>query len=143
MSAMRFVVLCLLLLPACDFLGFPSDQETAFQEYVLRWTCIVPEGCERTEEVQRIDHATVVDYRDYHFTSTQDPSFGEDALRVNSSALGYGCFWLYFLSLFGHEIERSMICLTPGGFEFELSIPNADPATQSRWLVTGRDLAFL
>jgi hypothetical protein len=54
-----------------------------------------------------------------------------------------GCSWLYFLSLFGHELERSKFCRTPGGFELELSIPNEDPTTHSKWVVAGRDLDLL
>jgi hypothetical protein len=134
-------VLCLLLLPACSFLE-PSDNPIARGEYALTWICVSPEGCQRTSDVARTDRVTVDDY-DYHFTSTQDPSFAQDALRINSGILPRGCYWLYFLSLFGHELERSQTCSTPGGFEIQLSIPDPDPATSSRWLVKGRDLALL
>jgi hypothetical protein len=135
-------VLCLLLLPACSFLA-PAADDPENREYVLTWTCLSPEGCERTEEVNRIDRVTVVDYDDFHFTSTQDESFGQDAQKINSGVLPIGCYWLYFLSLFGHELERSQTCSTPGGFEIQLSIPDPDPATHSNWLVKGRDLALL
>ena len=50
------------------------------------------------------------------------------------------CLWPYYLSLFGHELERSRLCLFPGLFEFELAIPSEDPTTSSMWLVDGRDL---
>lgn len=135
-------VLCLLLLPACSYFGF-SDDEPPIREYALRWTCASVEGCERTVDVSRIDRLTVENYVDFHFTSTQDPSFAQDALRVSSDVAGIGCYFLYFLSLFEHELERSRVCATPGGIEFELSIPNPDPATHSKWLVAGRDLRLL
>jgi hypothetical protein len=134
-------LLCLLLLSACSFLSPPHDPE--IHEHVLTWTCLSAEGCERTEEVQRIDRVAVADYYEFHFTSTQDESFGEDALTIAADSLGRRCLWLEFLSLFGQELERSTLCFTPGGFELELSIPNQDPATQSKWLVKGRDLALL
>jgi hypothetical protein len=44
--------------------------------------------------------------------------------------------------LFEHELEPSRLCLARAGFDIELSIPNQDPATNSMWLVEGRDLAL-
>jgi hypothetical protein len=136
-------VLCLLLLSGCSYFWFPEEDDPVTYEFALTWTCVSVEGCERTADVSRIDHVTLDDYRDFHFTSTQDPSFGEDALLINSDVLGRGCFFLYFLTLFGHELERAPGCLTPGGFETQVSIPNADPATHSQWLLTARDLSLL
>jgi hypothetical protein len=134
------VLLCLLLLPACSFVS--SDFEPETYEYVLTWYCVSPAGCERTGETARIDHANRIHYA-FYFTSTQDPSFDEagDLLFVDS--LPDGCAWLYYLSFFGHELERSRICFDLGGFELQLSIPNQDPSTQSEWVVSGRDLKFL
>jgi hypothetical protein len=132
----------LLLLPACSDFWSPDDDPVIY-EYALTWTCASAEGCERAADVSRIDRLTVDNYYDFLFTSTHDPSFAQDALRVNSDATGSGCFWLYFLSLFEHELERSRVCATPGGIEFELSIPNPDPATHSQWLVAARDLRLL
>lgn len=100
-------------------------------------------GCDGTADVNHIDRLTVDNVYDFHFMSTQDPSFGEDALRINSDVLGRGCLFLYFLTLFSHELERAPGCLTPGGIETQGSIPNADPATSSTWLVTARDLSLL
>lgn len=137
---MRPGILCLLLLPACSFFSPPEDREV--REYVLTWTCMSSEGCEHTEDVARIDRVTVDDYYDFHFTSTQDESFGEEAQRISSDTLGLRCYWLHFLALFGHDLERSQVCHTPGGFELQVSIPNQDPATRSSWLVKGRDLAL-
>jgi hypothetical protein len=134
-------ILCLLLLPACSFFSSPQDHE--IREYVLTWTCVSPEGCERTEDVQRIDHMAMDRYFDFYFTSTQDESFSADAQRISTDTLGTWCYWLYFLSLFGHDLERSQLCHTPGGFELQVAIPNEDPATHSKWLVKGRDLALL
>lgn len=137
---MRPGLLCLLLLPGCSFL-WPSETPDTYG-YALNWYCVSPEGCERSEEVMRIDHVTKKGY-DFHFTSTQDESFGEDALMILSDSLGFDCEWLYDLSLFGHDLERSRLCFNPGGFQIELSIPNADPATQSRWVVAAQDVDIL
>ena len=141
---MRPGVLCLLLLSGCSSFWFPDDDRAEVVEFALTWTCASAEGCERAEELSRIDHLRVTNsFYDFHFTSTQDPSFSADARRVTADVLGRGCFFLYFLTLFGHELERAPGCLTPGGFESELSIPNADPATHSKWLLTARDLSLL
>lgn len=136
---MKSGVLCLVLLSGCSLLSSSEDPTT--YEYALTWFCVSPEGCERTEELQRIDRATIDDF-DVHFTSTQDESFATDAKRVASDSLGVRCSWLYFLSLFGHELERSKLCFKPSGFELDLSIPNEDPATHSKWVVSARDLAL-
>jgi hypothetical protein len=132
-------VLCLLLLSGCSSLS-PSDDSDVV-EYTLTWYCISPEGCERTAEVQRIDRATV-DFWDVRFMSTQDESFAEDAKSVGSDTLAVRCSWLHFLSLFGYELEPSKFCFTPGGFEVHLSIPDEDPATHSKWVVSARDLSL-
>lgn len=130
----------LLLLPACSFLS-PSDDPSTY-EYIVTWYCVSPEGCEHADEAAPIDRATGRG-TEFHFTSTQDTSYSEEALRVLSSMLPYRCFWLHELSFFGHDLEQSRLCYTAGGFELDLSIPNEDPATQSQWLVVGRDVRFL
>lgn len=132
-------ILCLLLLAGCSP---PSEDSPAVYEYALTWTCLSPEGCERTEALERVDRMELVS-RVCHFTSTQDVSFSADAQQIFSDVLPQRCSWVYFLSLFGHELERSMLCFVPGGFELELSIPNEDPAMQSMWLVEGRNLDLL
>jgi hypothetical protein len=133
-------VLCLLLLPACSFLSPSNDPET--YEYALTWFCVSPDGCEHEEELTWIDRVSIDDFM-FHFTSTQDETFSEDAMRVASDTLGVGCSWLYYLSVLGHDLERSKFCVAPGGFELELAIPNEDPATHSQWVVSGRDLSLL
>ncbi|HWN69859.1 MAG TPA: hypothetical protein VNM90_19590 [Haliangium sp.] len=136
---MRYGLLCLLLLPACSF--FSSDEPDVY-EYVLTWYCISPEGCEHADEAVRIDRATKIDY-EFFFTSTQDPEFREEAAWLVSDSLPFKCSWLYYLSFFGHDLERSMLCGNVGGFELDLSIPNEDPATHSQWVVSARDERFL
>jgi hypothetical protein len=136
---MRHGMLWLLLLPACSFLSPPDDP---VREYVVTWFCISPEGCEHADEAARIDHATSRGYEVF-FTSTQDPSFREDADRLFSQSLPRGCSWLYYLSFFGHDLERSLLCTNVGGFELDLSIPNEDLATHSQWVVSARDTRFL
>lgn len=138
---MRHRVLCLLLLPACSFLE-PDPPEPEVFEYALTWTCLSPDGCARMDDVVRIDHMELTE-RGCYFTSTQDASFSADARRFASDSLPTGCSWLEFLSLFEHELERSRFCVVPGGFELELAIPNADPATSSLWLVEARDVNLL
>jgi hypothetical protein len=128
---------CLLLLSGC----LSTDYRASY-EHALTWTCLSPEGCERTDEVARIDRMEQVRF-DCHFTSTQDESFGADATEILAEFLPPGCSWLYFLELFGHELERSRLCSVPGGFELELAIPNQDPTTYSMWLVEGRDVNLL
>jgi hypothetical protein len=132
---------CLLLLSACSFLE-PDPYEPTTFKYALTWTCLSAEGCERTEEVARVDRMSYLQ-GDCRFTSTQDESFSADARLFNASSLPAGCSWLDFLSLFGHALERGPWCDVPGGFELELSIPNEDPATHSQWLVEGLNLDLL
>ncbi|HWN71877.1 MAG TPA: hypothetical protein VNM90_29765 [Haliangium sp.] len=134
-------MLCLLLLSGCSFLSFPEDPPPV-SEYALTWTCRSPEGCERTEDVERIDRMKTV-AGECHLSSTQDASFGLDGDFGFGTTLPGGCSWLYNLSLFGHDLERARVCEVPGGVEMELAIPNADPATYSMWLVEGRDVDLL
>jgi hypothetical protein len=133
-------LLCLLLLLACSCLSRSDDPDS--YEYVLTWYCLSPEGCEHTDEAARIDRAAS-NGTEFQFTSTQDTSYSEEALRIFSQTLPYRCSWLYELSFFGHDLERSRLCATAGGFELDLSIPNEDPTTQSQWVVEGRDVRFL
>jgi hypothetical protein len=131
-------ILCLLLLSGC----LSSDGSRPIYGFTLTWTCLSPEGCEGVAELQRIDRMEI-ERGDCHVTSTQDESFDEEAKLISSDLLPEACAWVYFLSLLGNELERSRICFLPGGFELDLSIPNEDPATQSLWLVEGRDLDLL
>ena len=133
-------VLCLLLLPACGF--FAPSYEPYTYEYALTWYCVSPEGCERTEAVVLIDRVTEND-RSFHFTSTQDSSLDEEGTQLIVDSLPLDCSWIYYLSFFGHDLERSRLCYNVGGFELELAIPNEDPATHSQWVVSGRDLSLL
>jgi hypothetical protein len=125
-------MLCLLLLSACGEYSFDD-------EYALTWTCLSPGGCQRAEEVALVNRLTI--FRDsFEFTSTRDTSFYELAQRVASSSVPDGCALLYNLSLFGHELEPSLLCSTSRGFDLELSIPNRTPATASQWRVEIREL---
>jgi hypothetical protein len=134
------VLFCLLLLPACAF--FESSYEPETKRYELTWYCTSPDGCERTQEVAQIDRATK-NYTDVTLMSTQDPSFEEEGTILYVDSLPSGCVWIYYLSLFGHELEPSKLCHDVGGWELDLSIPNADPTTSSRWVISGRDVRFL
>jgi hypothetical protein len=137
---MKSCLLCLMLLPACGF--FESSERPETITYELTWYCISPEGCEHTEEIARIDRATANDL-DITLLSTQDSSIEEEGAMLYVESLPRGCVWVYYLSLIGYDLERSRLCHGVGGFEMELSIPNDDPATSSRWVVSGRDVRFL
>lgn len=138
---MKRGMLCLSLLSACSVLS-PSNDDPIVVEYEVTWFCVSPEGCERAEEVMRIDRMTLTDFFYLHFTSTQDASFAADAQRILSDSLGSNCSGLHYLSLLGHELEPSRLCVAPGGFDIDLSIPNEDPTTHSKWVVSARDLSL-
>lgn len=132
-------ILCLLLLSGCPL----NHGSPPVFEYALTWTCLsADESCEHAEELARIDRMDLQEGV-CQFTSTQDESFGEEALEVISDELPRRCSWVYSLSLLGHELERQVICFVPGGFEMEISIPNEDPTTFSEWLLEGRKLHLL
>lgn len=137
---MKLALLCLLL-PACSFLD-PRNEDTT-EGYALTWYCVSPEGCERMEEVALIDRATITNFYYLDLESTQAPSFSEQGEQLYLDSLPFDCAWVYYLSFFGHDLERSRLCYNPGGFELELSIPDPDPATASEWVVSGRKLSLL
>jgi hypothetical protein len=119
-------MLCLLLLSACVD---PHDK----YEYAVTWECLSPEGCERADELALLDSVNI--YGDaFYFTSSNQPSFTEHAQRVASNAVPDGCFLMYGLTLFGHELEPAPLCSTSGGYDLEFVIPNRNPATASQWL---------
>jgi len=127
-------ILCLLLLSAC------ADKVP--YDYGLTWVCLSPEGCERTEELMLIDRLNVQDDF-FYFLSTVDEHYSEGGQRLGSESLPAGCWWLYGVSLFGQELERSKLCSVSGGYDLELSIPNRNPATPSQWLVKARELGII
>ncbi|ACY13104.1 hypothetical protein [Haliangium ochraceum] len=138
---MKYAVLLLPLLSFAVACG-PPDNGPLRNRYRLDWHCVSPDGCERSEELQRIDRAYSTDY-EWEFASTVDDSFEEYAMRILTDSLGSGCAWLYDLTLLGYNLQRSRQCYTVAGFELELSIPNEDPATFSEWVVVGRDIDVL
>jgi hypothetical protein len=107
--------------------------------YDLRWTCVSPEGCEREEQVVLIDHVIVTETYDFcDFRSTQNSVFRIWADLFDSDSLPPGCFLLSGFVLFGNELEPSLLCETDEGFEVELSVPNRDSPTHSKWRVEWR-----
>ena len=131
------VLSLLLLLSACSDLTVARNYRT----YALTWSCLSPEGCERTEDVELIDRAEIINGGDFvDFSSTQDWIFREDGQMVPSDMLPADCYWLLGLALFTYELEPSRFCRTSGGFDLEVSIPNRDPMTYSKWLVEGREI---
>lgn len=131
---MKACMFWLLLLSACTGSDLPYD-------YALTWTCLSPEGCERADEVMLVDRL-LINGELVDFMSTRT-DFYEDAQRVDSDSLPAGCFWLFSFSLFGDEVEPPVVCRVTGGFDWELSIPNRNPATHSQWLVEARELGIL
>lgn len=128
-------VLCMLVLSGCAYF---SDEDSP-REYALTWSCLSPDGCARVDQVELLDRA-YIHGPVFDFESTRDTNFIERAELVTSDSLPPGCFWLYSLALFTHELEPPNLCFTGGDFELALSIPNRDPATHSKWRVEGRDL---
>lgn len=125
-------LLCLLLLSAC------TDPDDAY-DYALTWVCLSAEGCERLEEVELIDR--LVTFGDsFKFESRSRPLYSLYAQRVASDAVPPGCFLLHGFTIFGHNLEPSKLCTTSDGYDLELSIPNRNPTTSSRWLVEMRGL---
>jgi hypothetical protein len=131
----KHAVLCLLLLSACEL-----EAARNYRVYKLTWACLSPEGCERTQQVELIDRMRIIDgYEVIDFLSSRDEGFREDAQKVPANDLPDNCSWMYGLALFAHEIEPFTFCGTSGRFELQLSIPNREPTTQSKWLVEGRE----
>jgi hypothetical protein len=134
---MKLAVLCLLLLSACEL-----EAARNYRTYEVTWTCLSPEGCERTDQVELIDRAEIINGSFLvDFMSTRDELFWGHAQIVPSDMLPAGCSWLYGPPLFEMEVGPSRFCRTSEAFELELSIPDRDPATHSKWLVEGRQIA--
>lgn len=134
---MKPATLCILLLSACSDL----TTEYNYRAYELTWSCLSPDGCERTEQVVLTDRVEIGNGSDViEFRSTHDEYFVEFAQLLASEELPAECAWVYSLTLFAHELERSRFCRTSQGFELELSIPNRDPATRSDWRIEGREV---
>jgi hypothetical protein len=120
------------LLAAC------TESDVSYQ-YGLTWTCLSPEGCERADAVTLVDRLNIRGDL-FFFLSTRTTEFLMTGQRIASTELPAGCAWVYGINIFGHELEPSKMCSTAGGFELELSIPNAIRTTYSEWLVEARDL---
>ena len=134
---MKPAVLCLLLLSACSDL---TDVRN-YRMYALTWTCVSPDGCERTDQVVLIDRAEIVNGGELvTFLSAHDDTFRDSAQMVTSDDLPAGCFWLHDVSFFVLDLEPSRFCRSAGQFELALSIPDRDSATHSEWLVNGREI---
>jgi hypothetical protein len=127
-------LLCSLLLSACI-------AAANYRMYAVTWTCLSPEGCEDAEQLAVIDRARIVNGSKFiDFLSDRDDNFLLATQMVPSDELPPECSWLHGFTLFTTEVEPGRFCRTSGGFELELSIPNRDPATHSRWFVEGREI---
>jgi hypothetical protein len=67
--------------------------------------------------------------------ATAHAGFG---LQTQLPSLPPGCFLLSGFVLFGNELEPAPLCETEDGFEVELSVPNRDSPTHSKWRVEWR-----
>ena len=131
---MKPALLCSLFLSACI-------AAANYRLYAVTWTCLSPEGCESAEEVALIDRARITDSGEsVDFLSTHDAGYLHIAQMVPSDELPEECAWLHGFKLFTTEAEPARFCRTSGGFELEISIPNQDPATHSKWFVEGREI---
>jgi hypothetical protein len=131
---MKPALLCSLFLSACVVAA-------NYRLYAVTWTCLSPEGCESAEEVALIDRADIINGDEFvEFRSSRDANFELYTQMVPSDELPAGCSWLHSFKLFATEAEPARFCRTSGRFELELSLPNRDPATHSRWLAEGREI---
>ncbi|HWN71876.1 MAG TPA: hypothetical protein VNM90_29760 [Haliangium sp.] len=136
---MKRGMLCSLLVLACSLSC--TYEERPWLGYALTWTCLSLDGCERAEQIALVDRLSVVDDYDLcGFWSTRDGDFAAFADLIPSDSLPPDCYWLTSLTLFAHELEQSQICFTGDGFTVEVSIPDRDPPTQSKWRIGGRFL---
>jgi hypothetical protein len=134
---MKPAVLCLLLLAACEL-----EAARNYRTYEVTWTCLSPEGCERTDQVALIDRAEIINESFFvNFMSTRGELFWGRGQMMPSDTLPAGCYWLYGPPLFEMDLGPSRFCRSSEAFELELAILNRDPATHSKWLVEGRQIA--
>jgi hypothetical protein len=130
-------MLCLLLVSTCTLSC--EIENRPWLGYAMTWTCLSPDGCERAEQVALIDRVTITtDYDDCRFWSTRDDPYRAFADLVPSDSFPPDCYWLASFTVFAHELEQSQICFTEDGFTVEVSIPDRDPPTQSKWRIDGR-----
>jgi hypothetical protein len=132
-------VFYLLLASACSLSC--EYESRPWRGYELTWTCLSADGCERVEQVMLLDRVSLTDDYDYcWFWSTRDDSFEEFADLIPSESLPPECHWLTSFTVFTDEIEQSPLCFAGDGFTVEVSIPDRDPPTQSKWRIDGRYL---
>jgi hypothetical protein len=131
---MKPEMLCLLLLSGCTYTPEASKE----YEYALTWSCLSPEGCTRTDQVELLDRA-YIHGAIFDLESTRNDRFLERAELVSLDSLPPGCFLVYSLSLFAHELEPPDLCFMEDDFELTLSIPNRGLETHSMWRVRGQD----
>jgi hypothetical protein len=129
-------MLCLSLVLACSCTLFEDYPHLG---YDLRWTCVSPQGCERAEQVALIDRVFITENNDFcDFRSTRDGSFLIWARLLASDSLPPDCHLLSGFVIFANELDASLLCYTDEDFEVELTVPNSDSATHSKWRVEGR-----
>lgn len=133
---MKLEMLCLSLVLVCSC---TLSEDYPYLAYDVSWTCVSPDGCERAEQTARIDRGAIRDTNDScEFWSTQTRSIWKWARLLSSDSLPPDCYLLSGLVLFEDELEPALLCHTSEGFEVELSVPNRDAPTHSKWLVEGR-----
>jgi len=115
-----------------------GDLSNAYTHSVS-WTCISNQGCDRADVVREFDRAWVGS-SELRLYSAGDDTSGAAVSRVPSDSVPENCDVLLGLSLFGHALEPVSFCRVPGGFEFELSIPDSNPTSSSEWRVEMQSL---
>ncbi|ACY17024.1 hypothetical protein [Haliangium ochraceum] len=128
--------IALMMLAGCG----PIEPDYPNNKYTLTWYCTSDDGtCERVVELRRYDRASIQN-NDLTIWDSQDPGGAIEALIVYSDSLPQHCDRIFYLVFFGHEIEEPRYCGNHYAFEIELSIPDEDPATSSRWVISAAPL---
>lgn len=129
-------ILCFALVLACSF---SCDFENRpWRAYSLTWTCLSADGCERAEQVARLDRVGIQITDDFcWFWSTKDGAFRVYADLVDPGSLPPDCFMMYGFSIFANELDPAQLCRDENGFVMELLIPDRDSPSHSKWRVDG------
>ncbi|ACY14663.1 hypothetical protein Hoch_2118 [Haliangium ochraceum DSM 14365] len=107
-------------------------------KYRTTWVCTM-DDCGRATAVVEYDQAKLR-AGELELTSTVDEALFTDGIVGRSGTVPSQCRLVFGLNLFGHELEPSMLCFLPSGFELTVSIPDENAETSSTWLLMAREL---
>ncbi|ACY15192.1 hypothetical protein [Haliangium ochraceum] len=134
---MRITLIVLAALSfACTSCWFETGPDRFI--YQLSWFC-AESSCERGDDLNQFNRAETYG-TDFAMSSTSASDLATSATIVVSATLGRDCRLVLDLVLFGHELDESILCFTPNGFELTVTIPDEDPETSSTWVVMAREL---